>query len=1533
VSTRAALGIWTLALACAAGATVLVETSDHTSGKVATLVLAIPTALAFIASGILAQVQRPQNRTGVLLILVGFAWTLGALNTSNNDVVFTVGLLVGTIFTALLAHLLLAFPTGRLTTRADRWIASAFYVVAIVGPPLAFLFDDGELAGNSCDGPCPENLVQAFPNQTVANAILVGYALAATGLAAAVLVRLIQRWRRASPALRRALFPVFVTAAVLIGLAVVQTIIGLLISERVSDAMNWLVLAAVLAVPISFLYGLTRSRFGATTRRLVAQLSEKRDPEQVQEVLRTALRDPTLELGYLGPTGYVDVHGRTLQLPEEGGDRMTTRVGDEIFVHDAALADQPELEAVVHATHIALERGLSLRSLEASERRATALLDAIPDSMYRLSRDGTFLEFRLSETAILPVPADQLVGMTLADVLRPDAVEEVRRATARALAEGSTEVVEYTIEQPEQRDVEPLRHLEARIVRSGADEVVAIVRDITERKRQEEALESLVDEQAALSRVAVAVATETQPEILFDIVTEELGRLLGADAANLVRFAPESIEGQIVGKWSEPGVAIGEPGRTVIMDGGPLTRVHRTGRPARGEIDDPDISPRLRRRLIELGVTSVVAAPIEVSGELWGSIVVSVTGDKSFPERAEERIEKFAALVSVALANAETLTALSALAAEQAALSRVAVSVATEEPDRLFDVVTQEVALRLGADGANLVRFDPRNEQEAVVVGTWSNYEAEIAPIGTRMRTVGGPVTRVRQSAQPARGHIDDPDIIPSPLVDRLREQGVRSIFAAPIVVSGALWGAVMLSTNDDRTFSADAEARIAQFTSLVAVALANAEAHEQLSTLAEEQAALSRVAVAVATEEQRDRLFNIATEEIGRLFGARAAAIVRFLDDPDAAELVGAWDPHSDSPVELGARLPYRGGAATVVRRTGRAARVDLENTPDDVRREMEAGGVTSGVAAPIVVSGRPWGATTISIDGSDRFQPDAEERLEKFTGLVAVALANAQAREELAGLAEEQAALSRVALTAATEERPEHLFNTVSEEVGRLLGARSAATVRYIEGADESVIVGGWGREERDAVDVGARLPFQGGAIERVKRTARPARVDRENVSPEVQRTMASTEVSSQVAAPIVVSGRLWGATSVSLGPTDEFPPVAEERLDKFTHVVAVALANAQAREELAGLAAEQAAVSRVAIAAATEGPERLFDIVSEEVGRLFGAHRASTSRYAEDGTHVVIMGNWGEAHPLAIGARKDLHGGVYARVLETGQPARTDFLLEPPETQQGMREDGVWSNAAAPIVVSGRLWGATAISLVEPDVFPRGVEERLGKFTSLVAVALANAEAREELTASRARIVQAGDAARRRLERNLHDGAQQRLVTLSLTLRLAQAKLHDDTAAAQELLEASSEELASALEELRELARGLHPAILSDRGLEAALEALATRTPVPVELDHVPAGRLPPPVEAAAYYVVAESLTNVAKYADASSARVKVEQHDGYAIVEVEDDGVGGVDITRGSGLRGLADRVEALDGRLTVSSEVGRGTRVRAEIPCR
>jgi signal transduction histidine kinase len=204
-------------------------------------------------------------------------------------------------------------------------------------------------------------------------------------------------------------------------------------------------------------------------------------------------------------------------------------------------------------------------------------------------------------------------------------------------------------------------------------------------------------------------------------------------------------------------------------------------------------------------------------------------------------------------------------------------------------------------------------------------------------------------------------------------------------------------------------------------------------------------------------------------------------------------------------------------------------------------------------------------------------------------------------------------------------------------------------------------------------------------------------------------------------------------------------------------------------------------------------------------------------------------------------------------------------------------------------------------------------------------------EELRTSRARIVEAGTAERRRLERNLHDGAQQRLVALSLTLRLAQAKVHKDPEKAEELLSAAQEELTLAQAELRELARGIHPAVLSDRGLGAALEALAGRAPIAVDLAELPGDRLPEPIEAAAYFVVAEALTNVVKYAHASQATVRVARQNGHAVVEVADDGIGGADPDRGSGLRGLADRVSALDGRMLLDSPAGSGTRLRAEIP--
>ena len=210
-------------------------------------------------------------------------------------------------------------------------------------------------------------------------------------------------------------------------------------------------------------------------------------------------------------------------LPRKAPTEPATTIADEVIVHDAALRDQPELDEVLDAVHIAMERGFSLGSLESSERRATALLEAIPDSMYRVDADGTFIEFRLSDTARLPIDADDLVGLNVRDVLSPEASDDVFAAMKRAAANDTVEVVNYTLDFPG----DSRRHLEARIVKSGHDESVAIVRDITDRTLQQHALETLVEEQAALSRVAVAVATATRPEVLFDVVTEEVARLLG----------------------------------------------------------------------------------------------------------------------------------------------------------------------------------------------------------------------------------------------------------------------------------------------------------------------------------------------------------------------------------------------------------------------------------------------------------------------------------------------------------------------------------------------------------------------------------------------------------------------------------------------------------------------------------------------------------------------------------------------------------------------------------------------------------------------------------------------------------------------------------------------------------------------------------------------------------------------------------------------------------------------------------------------
>ena len=369
---------------------------------------------------------------------------------------------------------------------------------------------------------------------------------------------------------------------------------------------------------------------------------------------------------------------------------------------------------------------------------------------------------------------------------------------------------------------------------------------------------------------------------------------------------------------------------------------------------------------------------------------------------------------------------------------------------------------------------------------------------------------------------------------------------------------------------------------------------------------------------------------------------------------------------------------------------------------------------------------------------------------------------------------------------------------------------------------------------------------------------------------------------------------------------------------------------------LTAEQAALRRIATLVAGEAAsKRVFEQGTAAAAQTVGVPTASLARFDADGM-VTFVGAWSSNDALAfpVDSRVPLEGtGVLAAVRDTGAPQRIDSYDDRAgQVIERFTAFGYGSAVAAPVKLGSHVWGALVAAGRRDAPLPADAERRLSGFADLVAQALANADAYRELAASRARIVEAGDNERRRLERNLHDGAQQRLVSLALQLRLVKATLRKEPESAAARLAEAEGELGQALVELRELARGIHPAVLTERGLAVALTALAERAPLPVVVTRVPEDRLPDPIEAAIYYFVAEAVTNVAKYAQATQAHVSVERTNGIATVLVSDDGVGGAEPSTGSGLVGLADRVEALSGRLHVDSPPGQGTRLSAEIPC-
>jgi signal transduction histidine kinase len=374
-------------------------------------------------------------------------------------------------------------------------------------------------------------------------------------------------------------------------------------------------------------------------------------------------------------------------------------------------------------------------------------------------------------------------------------------------------------------------------------------------------------------------------------------------------------------------------------------------------------------------------------------------------------------------------------------------------------------------------------------------------------------------------------------------------------------------------------------------------------------------------------------------------------------------------------------------------------------------------------------------------------------------------------------------------------------------------------------------------------------------------------------------------------------------------------------------------EAESARSALAGEQAALRRVAVLVARQAAaEEVFAVVTEEVGRQLRADMATMIRYNSDGTAAVVASWARSGRGLALGTRLTLVGdNVAGAVLRTSRPARMDSF----EHAEGpwaatLRDLGVRASAGSPILVDGSLWGVMVVSSRSSRPVPDGIETRLGEFTDLVATAVANAQARTDLVSSRARLVAAADEARRRIERDLHDGVQQRLVTLALSVRLAREGADDGSDVTAQLTGVEAG-LVSAVDELRELSHGIHPAILTEGGLRPALGVLARRCAVPVDLDVADVGRLPAPIEVGVYYVTSEALTNIVKHADASVVRVALATADDTVRLTVADDGAGGADREHGSGLVGLEDRVQALGGRLEVSSPLGEGTTITAILP--
>src|SRR5919106_3755387 len=894
---------------------------------------------------------------------------------------------------------------------------------------------------------------------------------------------------------------------------------------------------------------------------------------------------------------------------------------------------------------------------------------------------------------------------------------------------------------------EPLGQGEAYLVRRASHRAMSAPVEVLERAEQR--ARELADEQAAWRRVATLVARESSPHRLFAIVAEQVARVFDVPLVRLVRYEPDGSE--VVGGFSEgDDESIPIRSRWPLDSPGVIASVRQTGRPAR--VDDYANMPgQVAAAVRRAGMRSAVASPIVVEGHLWGAMVLLSPRREPLPADTEARLTDFTELVATAIANAESRIAVDRLAEEQAALRRVAMLVASNQPpDPVFSAVAREVAHVFEVELTTVCRF----ERDAIVV--LSSFGVPAFPAGSRWPLDVPSLTRtIQETGGPAR--IDD--FTNAVGLDALaRDAGVKAAVGAPIVVGGSVFGSINIAATESGPFPADTEARLAAFTELLATAISNAQARRELQGIAAEQQALRTAAMLVASAASPTEVFDAITVSASEVFGVPFASLIRVSPAETATMVAGSaacstyvgttWTVPTDDP-----------GITRTVLKSHQPSRIeDHSRVHGPIGEAARALGVDSVVGAPVIVDGTVWGVLAVgAAEDGPPLPADAGDRLGGFTDLVSTAIANSEAQEKVRRLLDEQAALRRVATLVAAEVEPDELFAAVSDEVAQLFASDGAAIARL--DPDGSGLVAAGVSKILQTVPVGARIDLDDSlASTEVYRTGRASRKHMRGEDVHAAGTIGDMlrglSFVSMAAAPIKVAGSLWG-TVITFSARTSLPPDTEERLEKFGELVATAIANAESRRDLAAaearartLADEQAALGRVAtLVARGVSPDELFVAVCDEVARLVDAEIATVGRFDRNEPHdIIVVGLSSGYLDVSIGTRAPQMDWLASSVVyRTRRPARRDVtaaeITDSNPVADSVRALGFFSTVSAPIVVEGELWGVVTASRSGASL-PPGAEKRVESFGELVATAIANADSRAALADSEAHALALAD-----------------------------------------------------------------------------------------------------------------------------------------------------------------------------------------------